>query len=180
MNTPYQQALLVFVRHVVANELGAGASPEPPTGLAETADGGAFVTLKRGRRLRGCMGTLAPKGSLVEILESVARSACRDPRFESCPVAAAELGSLTIEVSLLSPAVPVADRNTIEVGRHGILIRRGGQSGCFLPQVAVERGWTAAEFLTQCCVAKAHLPAEAWRDPSTEVLVFSAEVFSDR
>jgi len=138
------------------------------------------VTLKRGRRLRGCMGVFCPSGPLPETLDSVARSACRDPRFKTCPVTADEVAELSIELSVLSVPQPIPDPSKLETGRHGIIVRRGDRSGCFLPQVAVERGWGASEFLTQCCLVKAKLPSDAWREPGTEVLTFTAEVFVDR
>ncbi len=180
MNASQRSVLLEFVRGVVCHEVGSGSPPTRPSDLPDDAGGGAFVTLKRSRRLRGCMGRFSPSGSLLDTLDSVARSACRDPRFKTCPVTAAEAAALSIEISLLTVPQPVADPQNIEVGHHGIIIRQGKQSGCFLPQVAVERGWTAAEFLSQCCVAKAKLPANAWQDPATEVLSFTAEVFGDQ
>lgn len=180
MNASQHSVLLKFVRGVVCNELAASPPPTRPSDVPDDAGGGAFVTLKRRKRLRGCMGVFSPSGSLLDTLDSVARSACRDPRFQSCPVTPNEAPLLSIEVSLLTVPEPVADPRKIEAGRHGIIVRRGNRSGCFLPQVAVERGWTAAEFLSQCCVAKAELPADAWQDPATEVLSFMAEVFGEQ
>ena len=180
MNARQHSSLLKFVRGIVCNEVGADPPPTRPSDVPDDAGGGAFVTLKRGQRLRGCMGTFSPSGSLLDTLDSVARSACRDPRFKTCPVTAKETPALSIEVSLLTVPESVTDRGTIEAGRHGIIVRRGSRSGCFLPQVAVERGWTSAEFLSQCCVAKAKLPADAWQDPATEVLRFTAEVFGEQ
>ncbi len=52
---------------------------------------------------------------------------------------------------------------------------RGGQSGCFLPEVATDQGWEAVEFLTHCCAGKAHLPSDAWRYPDTKVFEIYAE-----
>lgn len=142
--------------------------------------GGAFVTLKHGSQLRGCMGTFRPLGTMAETIDSVARTAClEDPRFAYNRVTAEELKDITIEVSVLDEPERTDDPAGLEVGRHGILIRRGLSSGCLLPQVAVERGWSAEEFLSQCCSGKAGLPADAWRDPETEVQLFTAEVITE-
>ena len=68
---------------------------------------------------------------------------------------------------------------SLELGRHGIYIKRGWASGCFLPQVATETGWSKEEFLSQCCGGKASLPSDAWKDAETEVYLFTAEVFGE-
>jgi uncharacterized protein (TIGR00296 family) len=67
----------------------------------------------------------------------------------------------------------------VELGTHGIYIRRGFASGCFLPQVATETGWSKEEFLSHCCAGKAGMPPNAWRDPRTEVYVFTAEIIEE-
>ena len=106
-------------------------------------------------------------------------SATEDPRFLGARLAMADLPHLTIEISVLSPLEQIADPLGIQLGVHGIYIKRGGASGCFLPQVADETGWSKEEFLGQCCAGKAGLSRDAWRDPSTEVFTFTAEVFGD-
>ena len=67
----------------------------------------------------------------------------------------------------------------VELGTHGIYIKQGYRSGCFLPQVATETGWSKEEFLCQCCAGKAGLSPYAWKDPRTEVLVFTAEIIEE-
>ena len=59
----------------------------------------------------------------------------------------------------------------------GIYIKRGRMSGCFLPQVATETGWSKEEFLSYCCAHKAGLAVDAWKDPETEVYLFTDDVF---
>ena len=66
---------------------------------------------------------------------------------------------------------------TLRLGVDGIYIKKGFSSGCFLPQVATEAGWDKEEFLSYCCSHKAGLSADAWKDPQTEVYLFTAEVF---
>jgi AMMECR1 domain-containing protein len=69
------------------------------------------------------------------------------------------------------------DPLSLRLGIDGIYIKQGGASGCFLPQVATETGWSKGEFLSYCCSHKASLSPEAWREPQTEVYLFTAEVF---
>jgi uncharacterized protein (TIGR00296 family) len=87
------------------------------------------------------------------------------------------LNQLDIEISVLSPLQKTDDPLSLRLGVDGIYIKRGRASGCFLPQVATESGWSREEFLSYCCSHKAGLESDAWRDPQTEVYLFSAEVF---
>jgi uncharacterized protein (TIGR00296 family) len=106
-------------------------------------------------------------------------SACRDPRFVHDPVTAGELDVLHIEISYLTPMQRVSKTDDIVVGRDGLLIRFGRQSGVLLPQVAYERGWTRDEFLGQTCY-KAGLPLDTWKQPKAEIYSFRAEVFGEQ
>jgi uncharacterized protein len=139
---------------------------------------GAFVTLKRGGRLRGCIGTLECRRALAHEVARVAVSAATaDPRFE--PLTASELEGLEIEVSVLGPLEPIDpfDEHAFEIGRHGLVVELGSRRGLLLPQVATEWGWDREAFLSQTCV-KAALPHDAWRK-GAKVHRFSGEVFGD-
>ncbi len=138
---------------------------------------GAFVTLKQGDSLRGCIGHITATSPLVETVKEMAlASAFEDPRFP--PLEPEELPSIRIEISVLSPFRRIEDVGEIEVGTHGILIRRGGRSGLLLPQVATEQGWDRDTFLAHTC-RKAGLPEDAWRSPEARIEVFSALVFGE-
>jgi uncharacterized protein (TIGR00296 family) len=104
-------------------------------------------------------------------------SASKDPRFFGYPLTAKDLRDLDIEISVLSPLERTDNPLGLRLGVDGIYIKRGYASGCFLPQVATETGWTTEEFLSYCCSHKAGLPSDAWKDPRTEVYLFTAEVF---
>jgi AmmeMemoRadiSam system protein A len=137
---------------------------------------GAFVTLHRRGRLRGCVGQLPGRDSLAEVVAHCARSAAlHDSRFE--PVTSAELSEIEIEVSVLS-ALEDVTLGAIEPGKHGLVVSQGRQRGVLLPQVATQFNWGAQRFLEETCV-KAGLDREAWKDPTTKVQAFTAEVFSD-
>ena len=105
-------------------------------------------------------------------------SATADSRFFADPVTVEELNSLYIEISVLSPLKRTAEPLSLRLGIDGIYIRMGHLSGCFLPQVATETGWSKEEFLSYCCAHKAGLSADAWKEPETEVYLFTAEAFS--
>ncbi len=182
MTIPAQQRaqLIALAKLAVAAEVADTPPPKasPLTGvLAE--ERGCFVTLTNGGHLRGCIGTFHPQGPLGEMVVEMARSAARDPRFVYNPITVSELPQLTIEVSVLSPLVATADPLGLEVGKHGIYIVRGGRAGCFLPEVATDQGWTAREFLDECCTGKAGLPPEAWNMPGTKVYLFTSEKFEE-
>ena len=138
---------------------------------------GAFVTLNKGRHLRGCIGTFRAVEPLHNVVrEMTLAAAMNDPRFP--PVKAQEVGVIEIEISALTPLTKIDDVAQIEVGTHGIYLSQGHMSGVLLPQVAVEWGWDREEFLGQTCT-KAGLPQDAWKSPDTVIEIFSAEVFSE-
>lgn len=140
---------------------------------------GAFVTLNKHGQLRGCIGNLTGSQPLyLTVRDMAVEAAVDDPRFPALSLT--ELKDIDIEISVLSPLKRIASANDIELGKHGVLARRGFQSGVFLPQVAVETGWSKEEFLDNLCAHKAGLPADAWKDKNTELYIFSAEVFSEK
>ena len=91
-----------------------------------------------------------------------------------------EMEDIDVEISVLSPLREIKDTSEIELGRHGIYITRGFNSGVLLPQVATETGWDRDEFLSQLCQQKAGLPRDAWKDPKTRLDIFTADVFSEK
>jgi AmmeMemoRadiSam system protein A len=136
---------------------------------------GAFVCIHKGKDLRGCIGQIEPRGPLSQTIKSMAvEAAFRDPRF--CAVAPDELDKIDIEISVLTPFQRISDPSAIEIGTHGLYIRKGFQSGLLLPQVAVEHGWSRVQFLEWTC-AKAGLPKNAWKGQDSEIYIFSADIF---
>ncbi len=140
---------------------------------------GCFVTVTNRGRLRGCIGTFQPREPLAETIIEMGSAAGQDPRFFADPITPGELDELDVEVSVLSPLTQTDDPAALTVGEHGIYIICGGRSGCFLPEVATDMGWDAIQFLSCCCSEKASLPADAWRQPQTQVYLFTSEKFSD-
>jgi AmmeMemoRadiSam system protein A len=134
--------------------------------------------LKNRDRLRGCIGQFISDRPLIELVVEMAKaSATGDPRFLADPITADELEQMDVEISVLSPLQRTDDPLTLELGTHGIYIKKGRASGCFLPQVATETGWTKEQFLSYCCSHKAGLAPDAWKEQDTEVYFFTADVF---
>jgi AmmeMemoRadiSam system protein A len=169
--------LLQTAREAIDARLARREPRYPPAAGALLEPCGAFVTLKAGGELRGCIGHITAAAPLSETVREVAvASAFNDPRFP--PLSPAEWPSVRIEISALSPFQTVTDVSQIQVGVHGIMLRRGARSGLLLPQVATERGWDRDAFLTHTCY-KAGLPADAWRQPDARLEIFSATVFGE-
>lgn len=139
---------------------------------------GCFVSLHAliDHRLRGCVGRLDATRPLVEALRSAAVHVLEDPRFTDNPVRLDELADLELEVSVLSPARPVGDPLDFDPLEHGIYLTFGARTGCFLPQVARETGWTREQLLDRLCTEKLGLPAPTWRHPQAKLHVFSVTV----
>ncbi|MBI4164121.1 MAG: AmmeMemoRadiSam system protein A [Acidobacteria bacterium] len=176
LSEPEQQCLLRLARQaieaaVLAAESAPFTCPEGPL----TQQAGAFVTLHKSGRLRGCMGNIESPRPLHQTVCDCARSAAlRDPRFD--PVSAAEIPHLHIEISVLSP-LEEARPDKVEVGRHGLFVSRGYQRGLLLPQVATKYRWDREKFLDETCL-KAGLPADAWRR-GARIQVFTAQIFAE-
>jgi len=179
MNDTQKQILLKVARDTVAAAVKGQVPPETSSDDAELNEKcGCFVTLKNHDRLRGCIGQFTSAEPLIKLVREMAiASATKDPRFLADPVTPDELNELDLEISVLSPLKRTKDPLSLRLGIDGIYIKKGGMSGCFLPQVATETGWTKEEFLSYCCAHKAALPPDAWRDSDTEVYLFTANVF---
>ncbi len=145
--------------------------------------GGAFVTLKKHGRLRGCIGriprpetlsSLPPLYATVTLM--AVQSSTQDRRFK--PVSADELKDIEIEISVLSTPKDIDGPDGFEVGSHGIIVRKGSNSAVFLPQIAPEQGWTRDQTLSRLCM-KAGLPPDEWTKPGMDFCVFTADVFDE-
>jgi AmmeMemoRadiSam system protein A len=138
---------------------------------------GAFVTLKKRGRLRGCIGYIAGVSELwLAVRENAESAAFNDPRFP--PVQGGEMPEIQIEISALTPLVPSLPEDVV-VGRDGVVVERNGRRAVLLPQVAVEQGWDSETLLDATC-RKAGLEFGCWREAGTTLETFSAEVFGER
>jgi len=170
-----RELLQVARRAVEAAVKHTAYEPPTPSDQALLQERGAFVTLTEKGGLRGCIGYVMPLKPLYQAVAEVAQAAAlQDPRFPA--VTAKELDQLQYEISVLTPFRRVLDVKQIEIGRHGLLMRRGPREGVLLPQVPVEEHWDRRTFLEQAAL-KAGLPAQAWQDEDTDIFAFSALVF---
>ena len=135
---------------------------------------GAFVSLHKQGRLRGCIGHFGEDVPLHEIVAEMARAAAfEDPRF--MPVTRDELDDIDIEISVLTPMRRIQSLDEFQLHKHGIYIKKGYRSSTFLPQVADEVNWTKEEFVGHCAQDKAGIGWDGWKD--AELYVYEAIVF---
>jgi len=149
-----------------------------------SSNAGVFVTLNHQSNLRGCIGYALPDKKLFNALQEAAISAAtEDPRFPS--VIFEELDQITFEVTVLTPpqeievSDPLEYPSKIKVGRDGLIVKAGFNSGLLLPQVPKEYGWNEEDFLDHTC-EKAGLPKEQWKEKDTKILKFEGIVFTEQ
>lgn len=177
-----KEVLLTLARKTVAFAVEKQRVPTPEDLNVEIpasaqAERAAFVTLHKGRHLRGCIGEIFPSQMLyLSIIKNAVNAALHDPRFPG--VTPQEVGELHLEISALTPPATVASWKDIRIGIDGMVVKKGGRSAVFLPQVAPEQGWdleTTLTYLSQ----KAGLAPDAWRE-GAEFLTFQADVFGEK
>ncbi|MGE0433703.1 MAG: AmmeMemoRadiSam system protein A [Planctomycetota bacterium] len=175
-----RRLLLGLARQAVAATTGAATLPARPVAASNVVDEarGAFVTLHKLGRLRGCVGLIEPVKPLwLSVRDAATSAASRDPRFG--PVTADELTDLVIDISALTPMRKIDSVDEIVVGVHGLYVDDGRRSGLLLPQVPGEWGWDRDAFVHHT-LRKAGLPATALESPRTQLYTFMAEVFAEQ
>ena len=167
-DTELGATLLRLARAAIGEQLGKPAAATATASHARLHEPGAtFVTLTRQGNLRGCIGSLEAYRPLAQdVRENALAAAFRDPRFS--PLAVEEFESISVEVSLLTPAVPLAFRDEAEFmtllrpGVDGIVFQYGRHRSTFLPQV-----WESLpepEQFMQQLKRKAGLPPNFWHE----------------
>jgi len=137
---------------------------------------GAFVSLHKKGNLRGCIGRFSSNEPLFKTIQAMTISAAsQDNRFS--PVSSSELKTIDIEISVLTPMKRIYSIDEFELGKHGIYIKKGNNSGTFLPQVAASTGWSKEEFIGHCSQDKAGLGWNGWKE--AELYTYEAIVFGE-
>lgn len=174
-----QKTLLQLARKSIAAKIRGEPPPEFRCGSNRLNElRGAFVTLKKENKLRGCIGLIKGAKPLYETVQEVAEaSAFQDPRFS--PLKEDELKDTVIEISVITPLQKISSINKIKVKRDGVLVKHGDSQGLLLPQVAEKNNWSRKTFLEHVCL-KAGLEKDDWKSPETEIMTFSAQVFEER
>jgi MEMO1 family protein len=175
-----KERLLEIARQTIEDYVSNGKIPvieekTLPSALKQPA--GAFVTLKIDGDLRGCIGRFEAVEPLYKVVQQMAvASSTQDSRFPE--VTPAEFKEIDIEISVLTPMRRINSIDELQLGKHGIYMKKGYSSGTFLPQVATETGWTKEEFLGHCARDKAHIGWDGWKD--AELYVYEAYVFGEK
>lgn len=152
--------------------------PDPPTAPDLLQPAGCFVSLheRQTHRLRGCIGRLEASGPLWQVVCESAANVLDDPRFTEQRITLEELPIIEIEVSVLSPLKPAASCIEFDLLNDGIYLICGERTGCFLPQVARETGWTREQLLDRLCTEKLGMPPGAWRNRDATLMRFTTLV----
>ncbi|MDR2368699.1 MAG: AmmeMemoRadiSam system protein A [Deltaproteobacteria bacterium] len=166
--------ILDWAREILEKKLNDQPRPKGPD-LGDSR-GGVFVTLKKNGELRGCIGRFDFSALLSDsIREMTLAAAFQDPRFP--PLSLGELGALDITISVLSEPKPLSSLDDLVIGRDGLYLLHPRGRGVLLPSVASEYRWSPLEFAQHTSV-KAGLPPDAWKDPKSKLMVFTAPAFS--
>jgi AmmeMemoRadiSam system protein B/AmmeMemoRadiSam system protein A len=171
-----QKELLEKARNSITHFLETGERRPPESSRSRgilMQHAGVFVSVYVNDELRGCIGNFAKDEILNDLVQSMAVSAATDYRFEN--LQKDDLENLELEISVLSPLKKISSADEIKLGKHGIYIKKGLNSGTFLPQVAKKTGWTLDEFLGHCSRDKAGLGWDGWR--TAELFTYEAIVF---
>ena len=172
-------ALLIIARQTLVARLERNETFVPDSSALGSnlfAQCGMFVSLHKNGDLRGCIGRFGSDIPLYKLAGEMALAAAfQDSRFNQ--LTREELSAIDIEISVLTPMVPIKDTSEIILGKHGIYIRSGRRSGTFLPQVATQTHWTKEEFLGHCSRDKAGLGWDGWKN--AELFIYEAIVFDE-
>ncbi|NQU51852.1 MAG: AmmeMemoRadiSam system protein A, partial [Bacteroidetes bacterium] len=169
-----EKAQLSIKTYLETGKRGKLLQAKSSTGILNDITG-AFVSVYIKSKLRGCIGSFAQENTLNELVQKMAVSAACDSRFDS--VKLKELNEIELEISVLSPLKKIDSVDEIELGRHGIFIQQGINSGTYLPQVADKTGWNIDKFLGHCSRDKAGIGWNGWK--SADIYTYEAVVFKD-
>ena len=175
----FKTEALNAVRKTIESYLSGGKIPEIEFKHSRFSEKcGVFVTLRKRGELRGCIGMIEGRKPLAEGIQTMAIAAATDdPRFPA--VTSSELKEISIEISVLTPPVAVNHLDEIVAGRDGVILRKGYNSGVFLPQVATEQGWNRDTFLDHLDL-KAGLPVGSHKEKDAKLFKFTADVFGEK
>lgn len=122
------------VEHYVRFRKVMEVPPDTPEVLTQSR-AGAFVSIHKQGRLRGCIGTISPaRRSLAEeIIHNAVSAAARDPRFD--PIRPEELSLLDIKVDVLGAPEDIVSEAELDVKRYGVIVSRGQRRGLLLPDL---------------------------------------------
>jgi AmmeMemoRadiSam system protein A len=179
LTPPQSDRLFHIAREAIKRTLrGEAISPLQETDPILLQPAGCFVSLhqQQSHRLRGCVGRLDSNGPLAQVVQHTAAGVLNDPRFATNRVGLAELPNLEIEISVLSPLKPATNPLDFDLLTDGIYLIISNRTGCFLPQVARDTGWSKEQLLDRLCTEKLRFPAKMWQHPAARLQKFTATI----
>ena len=183
LNSEQGGRLLQLARQVLEEQFGGPPPQEKGLDALELRQHrGVFVTLRKQKMLRGCIGSLLGVEPLVDgVRRHTVNAAFHDCRFPL--LTAEELPQVRIEISVLTPPQLLEYFDSDELIRKlrpkidGVIIRQGNNGATFLPHVWHELPEPQL-FLDQLC-RKAGLPSADWRSGGLTVQTYQALRFTE-
>lgn len=122
---------------------------------------GTFVSLHKGSRLRGCIGTFLPMqlNTASEIIHNAVSAATRDPRFS--PVSLDEMKDIDISVDVLGEPEAIASPSELNPKKYGVIVMSHARTGLLLPDL---EGIDTAEQQISIAKEKAGIPPQIQPD----------------
>jgi AmmeMemoRadiSam system protein B/AmmeMemoRadiSam system protein A len=138
---------------------------------------GVFVTITKAGALRGCIGMHEADIPLYKLVPDRAIAAAfEDPRF--MPLQENEIDKIKIKISVYLTNVYEASLDEFVMGKHGIILMKGGRGATYLPEVPLEAGWKNKEEELASLCQKAGLPGDAWRK-GAQIFLYETQVFDE-
>ncbi len=136
---PNSHPLVQLAKETIENYVRRGKTIQPPEELTPEMEkrAGAFVSIHKHGKLRGCIGTIQPTQDNVaqEVIRNAVAAATRDPRFP--PVTSEELADLDVKVDVLGEPEPVQSMEDLDPKRYGVIVKsaRDRRRGLLLPDL---------------------------------------------
>jgi uncharacterized protein len=179
LSAEQSQRLLEIARAAIRQTLqGQTVTETPESDPMLMSPAGCFVSLHQrdDHQLRGCVGRLDANGPLAQVVRQTAVSVLGDPRFANRRVQLNELANLEIEISVLSPLTAAKTPLDFDLLNDGLFLTISNRTGCFLPQVARQTGWSKEQLLDRLCMEKLAFPAKMWQHPAARLQKFTAAI----
>ncbi|MDH5763007.1 MAG: AmmeMemoRadiSam system protein A [Nitrospinota bacterium] len=146
---PYISLAQESIQHYLIHQTRLPCPESLPQDLKSPS--GAFVSIKKLKQLRGCIGTLEPcePNLAMEIIENALKAALQDPRFS--PVTSEELQDLTYSIDVVRPLEKISGPAELDPHVYGLVVRSNGRQGVLLPDL---EGVDTVEEQIQICRSK--------------------------
>ncbi len=125
---------VLLAKEAVENYVKDNKIISPTEGLPDKKTG-VFVTITKGKELRGCIGTYRPVQDNIgeEIIHNAIAAATEDYRFS--PIQEEELPCLSYTVYLLSEPESIKNTSELNPKKYGIIVKSGFKAGLLLPDL---------------------------------------------